>query len=191
MIEAEDRLVREAFQMSLPSLAREWGVPAIPEQEHQRLDRLETALLNQFQPVECPVTHRFTPGCYSREIFMPAGTLLTSKIHRTRHQYVVISGRASVYIPDVGVRHLEAGHVGITEPGTRRVLYIHEDCRWITFHPLDATEDDMLAHGDSEGEILAQIEGRIIERRYLPSGEETHAMYLELLAWLQLEGGTE
>lgn len=109
----------------------------------------------RFRPVEMPVTHRFTPGMYAREIFMPAGTLLTSKIHKTEHQYVVISGKVSVWVGDGEEIVLEAGHVGITMPGTRRVLYIHEDTRWITFHPTELTD-------------LAAIEQELIEPHDFP-----------------------
>lgn len=138
----------------------------------QRLDELEVAMLRDFPVVEMPVKHTFTPGLYSREIFMPAGTLLTSKTHRTEHQYVVISGRAAVAIEGRGVEILEAGHVGITKAGTRRLLYILEDCRWITFHPILPEEH----------ERLDLIEARIIERRELPDGSSAHDLYKELLA---------
>lgn len=138
----------------------------------QRIDELETSLLDSGLPVvDLPLVHRFTPGLYAREIFMPAGTLLTSKIHKTEHPYVVISGRVSVYIPGEGVVHLEAGHVGITKPNTRRVLYIHEDCRWITFHPIAPEEA-----GD-----VNMIEARIIERRELADGSTANDRYRALL----------
>ncbi len=73
---------------------------------------------------------------------MPKGMTLTSKIHKTEHQYVVLSGKVSVYIPGAGVQIIEAPYVGITKAGTRRVLYIHEDTRWITFHPTEETDMD-------------------------------------------------
>ena len=124
--------------------------------------------------VELPVIHRFTPSLYAREIFMPAGTLLTSRIHQTEHPYVVISGVAKVYIPGVGIERLEAGHVGITQPGTRRLLLIEEDCRWITFHPL--------VEGESSEADLGAIEARIIERRELGDGRTAFEQYSALLA---------
>lgn len=95
--------------------------------------------------VECPVVNRFTPGLYSREIFMPAvdehGLILTSKIHKTEHQFVILEGEVSVWMPDTGWVRYTAPCVGITKPGTRRLLHIHKDTRWITFHP--TTETDM------------------------------------------------
>lgn len=149
--------------------------------EHSKIDALEQASLagvgaGELRPVELPLTHRFTPGLYAREIFMPAGTLLTSKIHNTEHPFVVLSGCARVYIPGEGARVLRAGHVGITKPGTRRVLYIEEDCRWITFHPL--------ADGESGEADLEAIEARIIEPHLLPGGENANELYREALKML-------
>lgn len=106
---------------------------------HARIDEIE-ALLAQGAPVEMPVQHRFTPGLYAREIFLPAGTILTSKIHRTEHPYVILCGDVSVWVDDVGVQRLRAPFVGVTKPGTRRVLYAHADTRWITFHPSQETD---------------------------------------------------
>ncbi len=143
-----------------------------PGRIDERLDALEKAMLtSDAHPVELPVTHRFTPGLYAREIFMPAGTLLTSRIHKTEHPYVVISGKVSVFIEGVGVEHIEAPFVGITKPGTRRVLYIVEDCRWITFHPLTGDE------GERGEEDLGKIEERIIERRELDDGKTAFELY--------------
>lgn len=135
---------------------------ALDSPEHQQLDELERRMLASGAPViDLPLIHRFTPGLYMREIFMPAGTLLTSKIHMTEHPFVILTGRVSVRIIETGVtEHFTAPHVGVTRPGTRRLLYIHEDCRWITFHPI----------GEDEFENVPAIESRIIQRRQLADG---------------------
>ena len=103
------------------------------------LEPLRVALLSLPQ-VGCPLVHRFTPGLYIREIFMPKGTLVVSKIHKTEHPFVVSKGRVSVWTADAGVVHLQAPHCGITKPGTRRLLYMHEDVVWTTFHPTQETD---------------------------------------------------
>lgn len=143
---------------------------------HHAIDDLERALLadpsSQFE--ELPLNHVFTPGVYTRQIFMRAGVLCTSKIHKVRHPYVVLFGRVSVFTPGTAVtnfeptiEHITAPHFGITEPGTRRVLYMHEDTVWMTFHPNgDDTED------------LTVIEDRLIERRELDDdGHTTFELY--------------
>lgn len=99
------------------------------------IDALEQAMVGAGE-IELPLEHAFLPGLYVRTIFMPAGTLLTSKIHKTKHPYVITKGSVSVWIDGVGWERLEAGHRGVTLPGTRRVLYIHEDCVWTTYHPI-------------------------------------------------------
>lgn len=143
-----------------------------------RLDQVELAILRRTVPVELPVEHRFTPGLYLRTIFMPAGTLLTSKIHRTAHPFVVHRGRALVFIEGVGVEEIAAPYLGVTLPGTRRLLYIVEDCEWTTFHPI--TED--------EHERVDAIEDRIIERRELPGGVTANELHRAALAAFQEHG---
>ena len=109
----------------------------------QRVDVLQHDLA-QFPPGEFPLTHRFTPGLYAREIFMPAGSLVVSRVHKTEHPYVVLSGRVRVWTEEGGVVEISGPHVGITKPGTRRVVFILEDCRWITFHPTTETDLEQL-----------------------------------------------
>lgn len=92
------------------------------------------AHVERMPQVALPLTHRFTPGLYIREIFMPAGAFVASKIHRYEHPFVISQGVVSVYIPGEDAVMLRAPHTGITKPGTRRALYIHEDTVWITFH---------------------------------------------------------
>lgn len=154
--------------------------PIVSERDNRKMDSLETALLRAFPVVELPLKHRFTPGLYTREIFMPAGALVTSKVHKTEHPYVVIKGRVSVGIPGVGVEHIQAPHVGITQPGTKRLLYIHEDTVWLTFH--------VLADGETGEEDLPKIEERIIERRELSDGKTNYEHWREMLDAQTIEG---
>lgn len=145
---------------------------------HDRFDHLELAMLASGEPMrDFTVSHVFTPGLYVRTILMPAGSLLTSRIHKTRHPFVVLAGRAEVYIPGIGTQMIEAPYFCVTEPGTRRLLYIHDDCVWSTFHPLVADEDGEV----DETRRLEMIEERIIERRELADGKTTHELYSELL----------
>lgn len=106
--------------------------------------RIDAALpeLRALPQVDCPLIHRFTPGMYIREIFMPKGTFIISQIHKTEHPFVVTVGRVKVWIEDKGIEEITAPFVGITKPGTRRILEIVEDCRWITFHPTEKTTVD-------------------------------------------------
>lgn len=122
----------------------------------EMIDELEAVLTENFEPVICPLNHRFTDGLYVREIFMPAGSMITSKIHKTQHQYFILKGAVSVWIDEGKEIYLEAPYIGVTEPGTRRVLYIWEDCIWATAHVNPNNEDEI------------EIEERIIEKHDNP-----------------------
>ena len=82
---------------------------------------------------ECPVEHFYGDGLYIRKITMPKGMLLTSKIHNKRHPYFVISGDCTVLTDDKIVR-IKAPYWGITEPLTKRILYMHDETVWVTVH---------------------------------------------------------
>jgi hypothetical protein len=107
------------------------------------LDVLEKEMF-RYPQVDCPLVHRFTDGMYIREIFMPAGTLVTTLVHKTNHPFVLTKGKLSVW-NNGEVEHLEAPYVGITQPGTRRLIVIHEDATWITFHATDLEDPDEIA----------------------------------------------
>lgn len=124
----------------------------VRKEANDAIDALEIALLNRYQKINCPLNHTFFPGMYMREVFMPKGSRITSKIHRHRHPFFVMKGVAEVWIDGRGWEIIEAPYVGITEVGTRRVLYILEDCNWITIH---SNPEDI--------EDLYEIESRIIE----------------------------
>lgn len=87
----------------------------------------------------CPVKHSFGDGCYVREWNSPAGVLTVSKVHRVAHPFFVLKGKVSV-LTDKGVQLITAPHYGITPPGTKRVLYTHEDTQWVTVHVTEETE---------------------------------------------------
>jgi hypothetical protein len=121
------------------------------------VDKIE-ARISQFPEATCPVEHEFVPGMYIRSIAMPAGTLLTSKIHKTEHPYFVMEGQCLVWTQEGGAQHIMAPHRGITKPGTRRIIFILEDSVWVTCHPI--TEEEF---GN-----LQMIEDRIIEKHHNP-----------------------
>jgi hypothetical protein len=102
--------------------------------EPSPLDLLEQAMTRAPQ-ARCPVVHRFTPGLYCREIFIPAGTLLTSAVHKTMHPFVISAGIIRVQEEGHEPVTYEAPYTGVTTPATRRLLYAVTDTIWTTFHP--------------------------------------------------------
>lgn len=90
----------------------------------------------------CPLTHRFTPNLYTRELFIPKGTLATTVLHLTTHPFFIVQGDVSVWYREVPLERYKAPHIGITQAGTRRLIYAHEDTIWVTCHVTNLTDPD-------------------------------------------------
>lgn len=110
----------------------------------QTFDAMECAMigLSEDFPVECPVQHDFADGMYIRTIHIPAGTLLTSMTHLTKHPFVITKGVVDVIDVSGKVVRLIAPHLGMTLAGTRRILNTITDVVWTTFHATDITDPD-------------------------------------------------
>lgn len=137
---------------------------AIKRNIDNRIDELEEAMLHSDNLIDCPLVHLFTDRMYIRQIFMPKGTLITSKIHKTQHPYSVTLGSVAVKIDNGEWVEIKAPYTGITQPGTRRVLYILEDTIWTTFHPLDFIKGNENELSENELNLLLEkIEDTILE----------------------------
>lgn len=99
--------------------------------------------------------HHFAPGLYARVLYVAAGTVFTGALHKTRHFYSLMLGRVSVVDSHGNRQEISAPHLGITEPGTKRAVYVHEDAIWVNFHPTDKTDPD---------EIIAEITAESFEQ---------------------------
>ena len=86
-----------------------------------------------------PLKHSFADGCYIREIFNPKGELLITGIHKVKHPFFLMKGDMSILTED-GISRIKAPHHGITMPGTKRIIYCHEDCVFITVHATELTD---------------------------------------------------
>jgi hypothetical protein len=127
----------------------------------ERIDELEVAMGEHPLKKDGTWRHVFTPGLYTRTILLEAGDRAISKIHRTKHQFILVLGVVSVWVEGKGWELYEAPMFGITEPGTRRIMIAHSDVLWTTIH---ATE--VCPENDSEEAVLEavrKIEEQIIE----------------------------
>tara|TARA_R110000796_G_scaffold2469_4_gene9738 strand:+ start:1828 stop:2430 length:603 start_codon:yes stop_codon:yes gene_type:complete len=85
-----------------------------------------------------PVKHTFAGGCYVREIYNPADQLLVTKIHKKEHPFFLMKGEMSI-LTEEGIQNIKAPYQGVTKPGTKRAIYTHEECIFITVHATDNT----------------------------------------------------
>jgi len=127
-----------------------------------RIDELEAAMI-QGELIDCKVDHLFSPGLYTRTIFMPAGALITSRVHNTTHPILISQGLAFVSIDGGEWEAIQAPYLSVTKPGTRRILYIEDDCIWSTFHPLPyITGDENDFDETDKNDFVKRIEDDIL-----------------------------
>ncbi len=129
------------------------------------------ALVGKDSEKLCPVTHSFGDGCYIREWNCPPNVVTVSKVHKIAHPFFVLKGRVSV-LSQTGIETLEAPHYGITQPGTKRVLFTHSDTTWVTVHvtdkkDLDEIEADIISSNPAEELDLAAL----MEAAYLEESQ--------------------
>jgi len=115
----------------------------------EQILRLEDEMRKHSQ-LDLPVTHHFAPGVYARELFIPKGTLLTGKIHKTEHLNILAKGK--IAISNLGEsKEFEAPYIYVSPPGTKRAGYVLEDSVWITIHVTEETDLEKI-----ESEVIAQ-----------------------------------
>ena len=111
------------FEDQLMNLPGSYGDPKNPGQDKKA---------NEINPLK----HTFAGGCYIRELFMPKSQLITTGIHKKEHCFFVTKGDVSV-LTEEGIHRITAPYSGITQPGTKRIIYVHEDTIWTTVHRTD------------------------------------------------------
>ena len=94
--------------------------------------------------------HFFGDGIYIREMKAPKGFLLVSKLHKTNHPFFLIKGDVTVGTENGPIQY-KAPMWGMTKPGTKRVMFFHEDTTWITVHATDETDLEKI-----EDEVIAK-----------------------------------
>lgn len=124
--------------------------------------QLEADMAKQPQ-VELPVRHIFSNGVYARELLIPAGVMLTGKIHKYECLNVMAYGKIIVNSDEGGEVLLEGYNIMTSPPGLKRIGLALEDTLWTTFHAVgDETDVDklelMLTVPDENTEALANAE---------------------------------
>jgi len=144
--------------------------PTKANQKWDAINKVEEHISSLPDKVWGDLVEDATPGLYIRQITLPKGTLLTSRIHKTCHPFVVTKGAITVYNTIGDTQELyHAGHKGITYPGTRRVLYTHEETTWTTYHPTNRITNDFFNLESEEKQVIFDsIMSDIIQEYYNP-----------------------
>jgi hypothetical protein len=85
-----------------------------------------------------PLKQHLENGLYTRELFMPKGSLIVSMIHKQNHPSFLLKGKVSFIADNGTIKHVEGPFTIFTKAGTQRVLYIHEDTNWCCVYKTNA-----------------------------------------------------
>ena len=95
--------------------------------------------IEKMPQVTLSVEHYQVDGVYVRSMFIPAGTILTGKIHNFENIAILAQGTIRVsngtesYV-------LTAPHIMVDKPGVKRIGYAETDVTFITVHKTSNTE---------------------------------------------------
>ena len=137
------------------------------EGRRQRICQFESALSTLDGAIESDeinkqVIHHFGTGVYSREMFIPQGQVIVSKIHRGETTNFIMAGVISV-ISEEGFKTYEAPCVFVSAPFTKRIVVAQTNVIWATAQgsherDLEKLEEELIAKDFTE---LGQIEGEV------------------------------
>lgn len=139
--------------------------PELLQSRRDRILELEVAMkeipeaYNMQEFNEGKIHHHFGTGVYGRELFIPKGNVIVSKIHRGKTFNVIAKGVISVICPHNGYNTYYGPQCFVSEPFTKRVVIAHEDTLWITSHgthktDLDEVEEEIIAKDFEEIKLL-------------------------------------
>lgn len=141
---------------------------ASPKENRQKILNLEAAMFQAaaegtLEPLDFPLKHHHAEGSYAREMLIEKGRVIVGKIHKHSHVNVISQGKVSVMTED-GLQLLTAPLTFVSKPGTKRIVYAHEDTIWTTIHVTEETDLE---------KIEEQVIAKSFDDYFALSGEQT------------------
>lgn len=134
LLGTDDAMVPDCFPLS--------SLPDAPDVAVEKITRLAQTLDAMGGIDDLPLDHWFPKGMYARQVHIPADTVATTLVHKTEHMTVLTRGDVTIYAVDGTTQRHRAPMVMMTQPGTMRAIYAHEDSAILTVHPCEAREPD-------------------------------------------------
>lgn len=125
----------------------------------EKVNAIEAEMLKQPQ-IALETRHHNAQGVYARELKIPAGVLLTGKIHKLSQINILAEGTIRVLVGDKIVE-MSAPQTIVSPPGTKRIALALTNCTWVTMLPTDETDPEK------------------IEREFTSASEEEYQLFLE------------
>lgn len=136
----------------------------------QKIDHAEAILL-QVPQMEITPRHVFADGLYGREILIPAGTILTGKVHRHADMNFVLYGEIDVLTERGDFKRVTGPCWFPGKAGVKQIGHALTDTLWITVHAtrnrdLETLEDEILIadprspHDFATGKVAPRLDSK-------------------------------
>jgi len=135
------------------NLAEQGNTPAILALEQAMLASFDQEALK----AQTDTQHYKIKGVYARTMFIPAGMLVTGKIHNFESIGILAQGTMRITNGETSVL-VSAPYIAVDKPGIKRLGYAETDCTFISVHRTDAEEitdieDELVSDTFEEFEI--------------------------------------
>jgi hypothetical protein len=134
----------------------------------EKVEQLEK-MMQAYDPAVLPIKHHFADGIYAREMFIPAGAVLTGAVHKTNHMCILSKGHVRV-ATDEGPVDLVAPAAIIAKPGAKRAIFALEDSVWTNIHATNETDLDKIVEELTES-TAAELQGGADNKQQLAYAE--------------------
>jgi hypothetical protein len=108
----------------------------------EKVNSLEKEML-KYEQVPCPVFHHFSPGLYTREVNMPAGTLAIGHRQTAEHLNIFLKGRIVMLNENGSTSEITAPMIFTGNP-IRKIGYVLEDVVWLNVYPTEERDINKL-----------------------------------------------
>jgi len=93
-------------------------------------------------------------GMYTRELFIPKGVTIVSKLWNRERQWIIASGEVT-FTTEAGLQRIKAPYVATAPYGSKVALFAHEDTLWfatsrIKTDKIEEAEDEVSANDYSD-----------------------------------------
>ena len=120
-------------------------------------------------PLIVEPVHRFADGTYTREITVPAGSVIVGKTHKKETLNILLKGKA-ILASGGTVRLVEAPLTFVSEPGVQKAAFVLEEMTWLNVHPtserdLEKIEDEFIEKDEELERLAARQQTTAIENK--------------------------
>lgn len=128
----------------------------------KQIDTYENALKDLFgsdrgdmDEINCDgLKEYFVGGAYIRELFIPAGVTIVSKLWKKERFWIIAEGDVT-FTTETGINHVQAPYFAQAPYGSKVALYANTDTRWFAITGAESTnskdvDDELVANDYTE-----------------------------------------